>query len=333
MVRLKIGIIGTGRIGKLHIANLTALTKEFEIKAISDPFDKNLNELARDYNIPQTYKNYKDLIDKNDIQAVVIASSTDTHAEIITYAAKKGKDIFCEKPLDTNIERIKELIKIVEESKIKFQLGFNRRFDHNFRRVKEYVKDGNVGTPNIIKITSRDPEPPPLKYIKVSGGLFMDMMIHDFDMARYLSGSEVVEVFASGAVLAEPTIGEAGDIDTAIVNLKFANGALGVIDNSRQAVYGYDQRVEVFGTKGQAVAYNDRPTTVELDTQSGSYLDKIPFFFIDRYEQAYKDQFKEFYNCLTNHCIPEVSAIDGLKSVELAQAAAKSLREGRSVRL
>lgn len=332
-MKVKIAIIGTGRIGRLHLKNIAALRELYEIVAIADPYDKNLAALATEYNVPFYTTDYKEIFTQTPAEAIVIASSTDTHAEIILAGVAHSKVIFCEKPIDTSLERIKEVLKAVEDAGALLQIGFNRRFDHNFRKVQETVVAGNIGQPHIIKITSRDPEPPAISYIKISGGLFNDMMIHDFDMARYLSGSEVVEVYANGAVLVDPAIGEAGDIDTAIVTLKFANGALGVIDNSRQAKYGYDQRVEVFGSKGQVVAYNDHKTNVEIDTVEGGLKDKIPFFFLDRYEQAYRDQFKEFYQVVINKTAPIVDGQDGLKSVVIAKAALRSLQEGKPVAL
>ena len=213
------------------------------------------------------------------------------------------------------------------------QIGFNRRFDHNFRRVREMVENGKVGDPYVIRVTSRDPAPPPISYIKVSGGLFVDMMIHDFDMVRYLSGSDAVKITAKGANLLDPAIGEAGDIDTAVVTLEMANGAIAVIDNSRQAVYGYDQRVEVFGSKGQAIAYNDKPSTVELYTEETVSTDKIRYFFLDRYTGAFIDQFVAFIDAVNGQSEVVVDVLDGLRAVEMALAATESLHTGKTVEL
>lgn len=333
MGRIKMGIIGMGRIGRVHIMNIATLIDKFQIMAVADPYAKDLDKLADKYGIPKVYDDYQELLNVAEVEAVVVATSTNTHAEVSIAAALAGKHVFCEKPVDTKVQRIKEVIAAMEKADVKFQVGFNRRFDHNFRRVREYVASGAVGVPHIIKVTSRDPEPPPIEYVKISGGIFNDMMIHDFDMVRYLSGSEVVEVNAVGAVLINPAIGEAGDVDTAIVTLKFENGAIGVIDNSRQAVYGYDQRVEVFGSKGQAVAYNDKPTTVELSTRASVTTDKIPHFFLDRYTGAFIDQFIEFYHAIKEDRVPIVTGSDGLKSVEIALAATKSFKEGKTVKL
>lgn len=333
MGSVKFGVIGTGRIGRLHVENLTNLVPEAEVVAVADPYIDSAREWAEAIGVKGIYQNYQDLLADAEVEAVIVASSTDTHAEISIAAAKVGKQIFCEKPVDRDIERIKEVLAAVEEAGVLFQVGFNRRFDHNFKKVADVVKSGAIGEPHIIKITSRDPAPPPVEYIKVSGGLFNDMMIHDFDMVRYLSGSDVVEVTAKGAVLVDPAIGDAGDIDTAIVTLKMANGALGVIDNSRQAVYGYDQRVEVFGSKGIAKAENDKPTTVEVSTVDNVTTDKIPYFFLDRYTGAFVDQFKYFIAAVRGEEKLMVDGIDGLRSVEIAEAATRSLKEGRTISL
>lgn len=330
---INLAIIGVGRIGIYHIENITKMRKEYKIVGIADPYNDNLEAIAHEFNIPHFSKNVDEIMTMDEVDAVLIATSTDTHASLSIAAAKAHKHIFCEKPVDTDINRIKTVIEEVEKAGVKFQVGFNRRFDHNFMRVRDHVNQGHVGSPHYIKISSRDPEPPSLDYVKVSGGIFLDMMIHDFDMARYLSGSEVVEVYATGAALINPEIATVGDVDTAAVTLKFANGAIGQIDNSRQAKYGYDQRVEVFGSLGQAVAYNDQPSTVELFTEEGVQSDKIPYFFLDRYENAFMTQYKEFYEAITENRDPSVSTLDGLKSVEIALAATQSLRENRPIKL
>lgn len=330
---IKLAILGVGRIGVFHIDNISKMRDEFEIVAIADPYTKDLDVIAKKYGIPFHSNNIDEAIALDNVEAVLIATSTDTHAEISVKAAKAGKHIFCEKPIDTDVDRIKNVVEEVRKAGVKFQTGFNRRFDHNFLRVRELVEEGKVGEPHYVKISSRDPEPPSADYVKVSGGIFLDMMIHDFDMARYLTGSEVVEVYATGSVLIDPLIGEAGDVDTAAVTLKFENGALCHIDNSRQAVYGYDQRVEVFGSKGQAVAYNDTPSTVELFTEEGIKKDKIPYFFLDRYVGAFMTQYEEFYNCITENRNSIVDEVDGLRSVEIAIAATESFKTNKPVKL
>lgn len=214
-----------------------------------------------------------------------------------------------------------------------FQVGFNRRFDHNFKAVRQLVTDGKVGDVHIVKVTSRDPAPPPVEYVKVSGGLFLDMMIHDFDMVRYLSNSEVEEVFASGAVLVDPAIGEAGDVDTAVVTLKFKNGALGIIDNSRKAAYGYDQRVEVFGSKGCVTVENDTDNSTKLSTEESVTSLKPKYFFLERYKDSFIDEVNCFFDAIRNGTKPIVGSADGLNAVKVALAAKESLATGRPVKI
>src|SRR3712207_4555950 len=231
---LKVGIIGAGRIGKVHTESITKYVPNAEVKAIADPFMNDATaEWAKSMGVKEVYKDYKEILNDPEIEAVLVCSSTNTHSEISIEALRAGKNVFCEKPVDHDLGRIKNVLEEVKKSGKKFQVGFNRRFDHNFKAIKDAVLAGKVGDPHIIRVTSRDPEAPPAEYVKVSGGIFLDMTIHDFDMVRFLSGSEVEEVYANGAVLVDPAIGEAGDIDTAIITLKFANGALGVIEDRK----------------------------------------------------------------------------------------------------
>lgn len=331
--KIKVGVIGAGRIGKLHTENLVAHFPMVEVKSVADPFADNVKDWAQGLGIEVLTDNYKDIINDAEIDAVLVCSSTDTHADISIEAAKAGKHIFCEKPVDLTVAKINEAISAVKEAGVKFQVGFNRRFDHNFKKVREVVKEGKIGEVQIVKITSRDPEPPPAQYVQVSGGIFLDMTIHDFDMARYLSGSEVEEVYVTGAVLVDPAIGEAGDIDTAIISLKFENGAIGVIDNSRKAAYGYDQRVEVFGSKGKVLVSNDTDTSAVISTAEGVFSDKPKFFFLERYQGSFIEEMKDFFEAIIEDKEPPVVAIDGLKPVLIALAAKKSLLEGRPVTL
>lgn len=331
--KVTLGIIGAGRIGKLHAENIRNNIPEAVIKTISEIRVDAAKDWAKGVGIENVVEDYKEILNDPEIDAVFICSSTDTHAQITMEAANAGKDIFCEKPIDLDIDRIKKVINTVEEAGVKLQVGFNRRFDHNFKKVRDLIKNGQLGDPHIIKITSRDPEAPPIDYVKVSGGIFLDMTIHDFDMARYLSGSEVEEVYVNGTVLVDEKIGEAGDVDTAIITLKFANGALGVIDNSRKAVYGYDQRVEVFGSKGQATAYNDKPTNVEVSTDQAVCTDKPKYFFLERYHDSFVKEVKDFINAILNDEDVPVSGFDGLKSVEIGLAAKESLETNKPVKL
>ncbi|WP_003542271.1 inositol 2-dehydrogenase [Desulfotomaculum nigrificans] len=331
---MKLGLIGAGRIGRLHGEVITYYIPNAEIKTVSDVFmNEGIKNWANHLGISNITTDYKEILSDPEIQAVLICSSTDTHAKFIIEAAKAGKHIFCEKPIDFNVEKINEALRTVNEAGVKLQIGFQRRFDHNFKRMKELIEEGKIGDIHIVKITSRDPAPPPVEYIRVSGGIFLDMMIHDFDMARYLSGSEVEEVYAQGSVLVDPAIGEAGDIDTAIVTLKFKNGAHGVIDNSRQAVYGYDQRVEVFGSKGCLTVENDFPNSVVLSTAENVVSDKPHYFFLERYMNAYVEEIKAFVNAIEEGKETPVVGNDGLQPVLIGLAAQKSLKEGRPVRI
>jgi myo-inositol 2-dehydrogenase / D-chiro-inositol 1-dehydrogenase len=333
MEKVKIGIIGAGRIGKIHADNLRRLPN-VEIVGVSDLFaGPELEAWAAAREIGLLTKNSSDIIQHQGIDAVFICSSTDTHVPLIKQAAQAGKHIFCEKPISMSIDETQEAIDAVRKAGVKLQIGFNRRFDHNFKRVREHVANGTIGQPQVVKITSRDPSPPPKEYIKVSGGLFMDMAIHDFDMARYLSGSEVTEVHAMGGVLVDPVFAEYGDIDTAIITLKFENGALGVIDNSRKAAYGYDQRVEVFGSKGSVTASNDFPNSAVVSTAEGIMSDKPLYFFLERYAQAYVEETEQFIDSLANGSPLPVEGIDGLQAERIALAAKLSCRLRRSVKL
>jgi myo-inositol 2-dehydrogenase / D-chiro-inositol 1-dehydrogenase len=333
MKKLNLGVIGTGRIGKVHTATLVQSVPQAVVVAIADINLQSANELAKAFGIATVFSNYMDVINHPEVEAVVICSPTETHARYIVDAAKAGKYIFCEKPVDLTLEAIKEAIKAVEAAGVKLLVGFNRRFDPNFLKIKQLVTDGKIGDPHILKITSRDPAPPPAEYSASSGGMFMDMTIHDFDMARYIVGSEVTEVYTKASVLVDPAIGKAGDVDTAIITLTFANGAIGVIDNSRKAVYGYDQRVEIFGSKGMAFADNNFPENHRYFASDGVHGSLPLNFFMDRYLDAYANEMKVFCEAVINDLPLPVSGNDGLMSVAIAMAAKKSHLEHRPVKL
>ncbi len=333
MKQLNIGIIGAGRIGKVHMQSITYNVPTAKVLGITDVFKDGLQELADKYGIEKVYADYKEMLADKDIDAVLVCSSTDTHADISIEAAKAGKHVFCEKPVDLTPEKVQAVIDAVAEAGVKLQVGFNRRFDHNFAHVRSLINEGKVGNLELIKITSRDPEPPPAEYAAVSGGMFLDMTIHDFDMARFLAGSDVTEVYASATCLVDPAIGEAGDVDTAIINLKFENGALGVIDNSRRAAYGYDQRIEVFGSKGAAMAANDTPTNVTVMNAEGVTTDKPLYFFLERYMQSFRDEMVQFVDAVLNDKETPTTGVDGLNSILVALAAKKSVKEGRPVKI
>lgn len=332
--KLKVGIIGVGRIGKLHAENIITNMRGIELKAVADIFmDDNMKKWAYGIGIENVYNDYRKIVEDEEIDAVLICSSTDTHAKFIIESASAGKHIFCEKPIDLKVERIKEAINTVEKAGVKLQVGFNRRFDHNFARVRELIRNGEIGDVHLLRITSRDPVPPPIEYVKVSGGIFLDMTIHDFDMARYLTGSEVEEVYAVGEALIDPSIKKYNDVDTAVVTLKFTNGAIGVIDNSRKAVYGYDQRVEVFGSKGCITADNDKPNTVAISNKDGVCSEKPKLFFLERYKESYIDEIKCFIDSIVEDAEPAVTGLDGLKPVLIGLAAKESLETGKPVKV
>lgn len=331
---MKVGILGAGRIGKVHAKNIVSYIPDVEIKVMADIYaGEETVAWAKSIGVKNFTKNPEEVFADPEIDAVLICSSTDTHAQFILDAAAARKHIFCEKPIDYDLDRINACLAAVEKADVKLQIGFGRRFDHNHKHVYDTICAGKIGVPHIIKITSRDPEPPPISYVKVSGGLFFDMMIHDFDMARYLAGSEVEEVYAQGTVLVAPGIGEAGDVDTAIVMLKFKSGALGVIDNSRQAVYGYDQRVEVLGSKGCVQNFNDVLNTAVVSTALGVCCEKPIVNMFDRYNNAFITEMKAFVDSVRNNTKPPVTGFDGMVAVLIAEAANRSLKEARPVKI
>lgn len=333
MGAVKVAVIGIGRIGKMHAKNIKYFIPEAEVVAVADVVWEAAKKCAEELKIPRAEKDYRPLLEDKTIDAVVICTSTDTHAQIIKEAAAAKKHIFCEKPIALTLEEIDSVLQVVNNEKVKFQVGFQRRFDINFRRAKEYIKEGKIGTPHILRVTSRDSVPPPPEYVKGSGGIFLDMTIHDFDMARYLLEDEVEEVYATGSVLVDPRIGELGDVDTAVITLRFRSGALGVIDNSRRAVYGYDQRVEVFGSKGMIVVQNPRPDTALLSDENGTHSPPLLHFFIERYTEAYIEELRAFIEAIVCDKEPPVTGEDGRAPVVIAYAAQRSLKEKRPVKL
>ena len=331
--KIGVGVIGAGRIGKLHIEHLAQNIPEVELLSICSLNHSTAESLAEQFNVPKVTTDYNTLLVDPQIDAVLVTSSTDTHVEISQAAAKAGKHIFCEKPISLDLEQIDETLAIVEKAGVKFQIGFNRRFDASFKRIREAVTSGEIGEPHIIRITSRDPAPPPIEYVKVSGGIFLDMTIHDFDMARYLIDDEVIEVYATGGVRVDPKIGKAGDIDTTVITLRFQNGVIGTIDNSREAVYGYDQRVEVFGSKGMVTAANPPIDTVTFSGSEGTRAASPPYFFVERYKPAFLSELQAFFACIQEDTPPPVTGLDGRAPVVIGFAASKSLRENRPVLL
>jgi myo-inositol 2-dehydrogenase / D-chiro-inositol 1-dehydrogenase len=331
--KLRFGVIGAGRIGKIHAENLATRIPGVEVAAIADVDLKPAQELVARLHIPIVLDDYQAILSDPTIDSVAICSSTDTHAKIVIEAAQAGKHIFCEKPIDLDLATIDAALDAVEKAGVKLQVGFNRRFDPNFRKVQAMVADGKIGEPQIIRITSRDPAPPPISYVKASGGMFLDMTIHDFDMARYLSGSEVVEVYVAAGVMVDPDIGEAGDVDTAVITLRFANGAIGTIDNSRKAIYGYDQRVEVFGSEGMIQAHNNTPDNDVYFNGDGVHSAKPLYFFLERYMDSFIAELKDFVQSIVDNTTPPVVGLDGRIPVVIGMAAKKSYLEHRPVKI
>lgn len=331
---IKVGIIGAGRIGKVHITSITTRVPDAAIKTVADPFlTEETAAWAKSMGVEKTTKDYHEIIDDPEIDAVLICSSTDTHSPISLEAIRAGKHVFCEKPIDHDVEKIREVIQALEGTGLKYQVGFNRRFDHNFEALQQAVAAGKVGKPEIIKITSRDPEPPGIDYVKVSGGMFLDMTIHDFDMARFLAGCDATEVYVQAANLVDPAIGEAGDVDTAVITLQMENGAIAVIDNCRKAVYGYDQRAEVFGSEGMAAITNDTQSSTVISTGSGVTGEKPLFFFLERYMDAYGKEVAAFIDAIVHDKATPLNVMDGLKPVLMGLAAQKSYEEHRPVKI
>ncbi|MBQ8278924.1 MAG: inositol 2-dehydrogenase [Roseburia sp.] len=329
-----VGIIGAGRIGKVHTESICNYVRNAKIKMVADPYmNEETEKWLLGMGVANVSKDYHEILNDPEIDAVLICSSTNTHSNISLEAIAAGKHVFCEKPIDHDLAKIKEVVKALEGSNIKYQVGFNRRFDHNFAAVRKAVVDGKIGETHIIKVTSRDPEPPSAEYAAVSGGMFLDMTIHDFDMVRFLAGCDAEEIYVQSAVLVDPAIGEAGDVDTAVITIKMENGAIAVIDNSRRAAYGYDQRAEVFGSKGMAATSNDTASSVVLSTDAGVTGEKPLYFFLERYMQSFATEVGCFIDAIENDTETPLGVVDGLKPVLMGIAAKKSVEEHRPVKI
>jgi myo-inositol 2-dehydrogenase/D-chiro-inositol 1-dehydrogenase len=327
---MKIGLLGAGRIGRIHGGNIAAHPRA-SLAAVADADAAAAQRLAMASNA--TIGTVDSIIDSKDIDAVVICTPTDTHADLIERAARAGKAVFCEKPVDLNAARIRACLDVVRAAKAKLMVGFNRRFDPSFASVRARIAAGEIGTVELVTILSRDPSPPPPSYVARSGGLFRDMMIHDFDMARFLLGEEPVEVHAVGSCLVDPEIGAAGDVDTAAVLLKTASGRIAQISNSRRATYGYDQRIEVHGSLGLLAAGNQHATTVTLAGTAGYQSDPALPFFLERYAEAYRRELDMFVASVLDGAPIAPSGEDGLKAQLLADAATQAATSGQPVRV
>ena len=328
---LRIAVLGAGRIGKMHAELLARQVPGASLAMVQDIVADAAADVGEQFDVPHTTE-VDTVLSSADIDAVAICSSTDTHVPFMIAAAKAGKAIFCEKPISLDLAKVDEALAVIKSSGVPFQVGFNRRFDAAHSSVRAAVIDGSVGDLHMVRISSRDPAPPPIPYIKVSGGIFLDMMIHDFDMARFITGSEVVDVYAQGAVRIDPAIGEAGDLDTAVVMLRHENDCITTIDNSRQAVYGYDQRVEAFGSGGLAASDNPLTHTGMRRSAAGTISQTIPYFFLDRYIPSYVEEWRSFVGYVTNGGDSPVGANDGRAPLVIGLAAWKSYRENRLVR-
>ena len=330
--KLRFGILGAGRIGPVHAETLAYRAPQAEAVVIADINLAAAERMAARYNIPKVVDSAAAVIDDPSIDAIVLCTPTNTHAELIAQAAQAGKHIFCEKPVSLSLNKIDESIAAVETAGVKMQVGFNRRFDSNFMRVRRAVESDEIGTPNIFHIVSRDPFPPPLSYLRPSGGIFLDMMIHDFDMARFLMG-EVEEVFASGAILVDPGFAAEDDFDTAIALLKFKSGAIGTIDDSRKSTFGYDQRVEILGSKGKIETGNRHSNEVVVSGEKCVYTDLPHNFFMQRYPESFALELQMFIEAVLEDKPVPVTGADSRAPVVMALAAHKSVDERRPVRL
>ncbi|TLM99274.1 inositol 2-dehydrogenase [bacterium] len=330
--KVNIAVIGTGRMGSVHVRNLARLIPEANLVAICDLRLDVAQALADELGIPRVVQDYHELLADPAIEAILIATSTDTHAFIIKDVAAAGKDIFCEKPLALDLSKIDDALAMVKKANVKLQVGFNRRFDKSFQKVREVVASGEIGRPCILRITDRDPDYPAMEFLRVSGGMFLDQTIHDFDMSRFQIG-EIEEVYAVGSALLRPELNDFGDIDTNVLTLKFANGAVGAIDNSRKAVYGYDQRLEVFCSNGTAMAENEAETTIVKGNVQGFHTAPPPHFFMQRYAPCYVEEVRQFVECVRDDKTTPTNGEDGRIAVGLGYAAWKSLHENRPVKL
>jgi len=327
---VRFGLLGAGRIGKVH-ARAVGSNPDARLVAVADAFEQAARDIATAYGAE--VRSIDEIEAAKDIDAVVICTPTDTHADLIERFSKAGKAIFCEKPIDLDVGRVEECLDVVEKKGAALMVGFNRRFDPHFMAVKKAIDDGAIGKVEMVTITSRDPGAPPVDYIKRSGGIFRDMTIHDFDMARFLLGEEPVSVSAHASVLVDKAIGEAGDYDSVSVILETASGRQALISNSRRATYGYDQRIEVHGSKGMVAAENQRPVSIEVANEKGYTRPPLHDFFMTRYTEAYANEIAAFIAAMSKGQKAAPSGADGLAALKLADAALTSAKEGRTVRL
>ena len=330
---IKLGMLGAGRIAQTHLKTLTTRIAEAEVAVIADPFGNVAEETAARFGIAGHERDHCRVLDDDSIDAVIICTTTNTHAQLIEEAARAGKHIFCEKPIDLEIPRIDRALKVVADFGVKLQIGFNRRFDPNHRRVRQAITSGEIGEPHILHIISRDPFPAPMSYTINSGGIFVDMTVHDFDIARYLIGSEIEEIYATGTINIVPELAALGDLDTTLLIMRFQNGVLGMIDNSRKAVFGYDQRVEVFGSGGSAKTDNRYDNAVTISDGASIRRDPPYEFFMERYTESFAREMESFVRAVIDDGPVEVDGFDGRMPVVMGKAAFLSHEKGRPVRM
>ena len=327
---MRVGVIGTGRIGSMHAELLARRIPGAALALVYDADPEAARSVGEALGV-RVAAGAEELIRADDVDAVAICSSTDTHVDLIVAAAGAGRAVFCEKPVSLELEQVDRALAAVERTGVLFQVGFNRRFDPSHQAVRDAVAAGQIGEPHLVRISSRDPAPPPIDYVRVSGGIFLDMTIHDFDMARYVTGSEVVEVYARGKVRVDQAIGEVGDLDTVVVLLEHESGVLTVIDNSRRAAYGFDQRVEAFGSAGMVASENPLAHTTVLRTSAGSQTATLPHFFLERYVPSYVREWEAFVAAVRDDGPSPVGGADGRAPLAIGLAAWCSARERRPV--
>jgi len=330
---VKLGMLGAGRIAQTHLKTLATRIPDADVEIIADPFGNVAAETAQEFDIPRHTSDHRDVLEDESIDAVIICTTTNTHAPLMEEAARAGKHIFCEKPIDLDVARIDQALAAVKRAGVRLQVGFNRRFDPNHRRVRQAIEAGEIGDPHILHIISRDPYPAPMSYTRNSGGIFVDMTVHDFDLARYLIGSEIEEIYATGTINIVPELADLGDLDTTLLIMRFQNGVLGMIDNSRKAVFGYDQRVEVFGSGGSAKTDNRYDNAVTISDGASIRRDPPYEFFMERYTESFAREMESFVRALTEGTPIEVDGFDGRMPVVMGVAAFLSHERGRPVRM
>jgi myo-inositol 2-dehydrogenase / D-chiro-inositol 1-dehydrogenase len=329
---LRVGVVGVGRIGSMHAELLARRVPGAALAYVHDADPGRAGDVAERFGVPAA-SSVEEVMGSDDVDAVAICSSTETHADLIVAAGAGGKAIFCEKPVSLDLAEVDRALDAVHRAGVPFQIGFNRRFDPAHQSVRDAVADGTIGDVHLVRISSRDPAPPPMAYVQGSGGIFLDMTIHDFDMARYVAGSEVVEVYAQGAVRVDPAFAEAGDVDTALIMLRHEDGSLTAIDNSRQTVYGFDQRVEAFGSAGMAASENPLAHSALVRTAEGTRTPALPYFYLERYTPSYVREWEAFVAAVTSGQTPPVTTVDARAPLVIGLAAWRSLRERRPVRI